>query len=216
MRTASVPLRPALPARPHVLGITGSMAMGKSTIMKLFARQRGVVCSNADMVVHALLAAGGAAVMDVARHFPNAVRQNARGQAWIDRAALGAEVFGNARKLTLLEQLLHPRVLAAQAAVVRAARVQGKRVVVLEIPLLFEIAAEASVHAVWVASAPHWLQRQRALARAGMTPQKLRAALARQLPDAKKRVRADAIIPTGLGLATTQRAMQRARVAKLA
>lgn len=189
-----------------ILGITGSLAMGKSTVARQAARSvRGAVLTDADKVVHQLLDVGGAAVEAVAEIFPAALRHDAANRPYIDRRALGAEVFGHPAQLARLEAELHHRVRAANMKTIRAARLQRRSLVVLEIPLLFETGAETICDEVWVASAPAFLQRQRALRRPGMTPEKLAAALSRQLPDRHKRDRAHEIIRTGLGKAASLR-----------
>ena len=192
--------------RPFVLGITGSMAMGKSTVARMAANGlRGAVRLDSDRVVHELLGPKGAAVAVVGETFPESLRYDAQGRAFIDRKALGTAVFGHPEKLSMLEALLHHRVRASNVKSIRQARLQGRRFVVIEIPLLFETEAEMLCDAVWVASAPAFLQRQRALKRPGMNEAKLHAALARQWPDRDKRARADAVIPTGLGKAYSMR-----------
>jgi dephospho-CoA kinase len=178
---------------PIILGLTGSIAMGKSTLAGQF-RQLGVPVCDSDALVHRLLARGGRAVEKVALLFPAAYADNA-----IDRAALGREVFGDSVKLKALESILHPMVRAEQEAFIRLARRRGKRVVVLDIPLLFETGAQGRCDHTVLATAPSFLQRQRALARPRMTIERFEEILARQIPDVKKRLRADWIVFTGLG-----------------
>jgi dephospho-CoA kinase len=188
----------------RVLGLTGGIAMGKSTAARLL-RDLGVAVHNADAAVHALLAAGGAGVAAVDAAFPGVVRDGA-----VDRAALGARVFGDPAALGRLEAILHPLARRSAAAFLAAARRRRARVVALDIPLLFETGAGSRVDAVIVVSAPAWLQRARALRRPGMTPAKLAAILARQTPDAEKRRRADAVVASGLGVARARRDLARA------
>ena len=176
-----------------VLGLTGGIAMGKSTAAAIFA-SFGVPVFDADAAVHALLAPGGAAVAPVDAAFPGC-RSPAGG---IDRKALGAMVFDRPDQLARLEAILHPLVQAAEARFLRQAAAAGRRVVVLDIPLLFETGAERRLDAVAVVSAPGFVQAQRVLRR-GMAPERLAAIRNRQLPDAEKRRRADFVIPTGLG-----------------
>lgn len=191
---------------PFVLGITGSLAMGKSTVARQAAHTvRGALLIDADKVVHQLLDVGGAAVDAVAAIFPAALRHDALQRPYIDRHALGGEVFGHPEKLARLEAELHHRVRHRNLAAIRTARLQRRPLVVLEIPLLFETGAEVICDEIWVASAPAFLQRQRALRRSGMNPAKLAAALARQWPDAQKRGHAHEIIRTGLGKAHSLR-----------
>lgn len=187
-----------------VLGLTGSIGMGKTTAGRMLQRMGCAVCDS-DAVVHKLFARGGGAGPKVAKLFPDCVRDGA-----VDRVALGKRVFGDPAALRRLEALVHPMVQAAQRAFLRRSAQRGRRVAVLDIPLLFETKAERRVDAVLTVSAPAFIQRRRVLARPGMTEEKLRAVLARQTPDAEKRRRADAVIPTGLGRAVSWRALRRA------
>jgi dephospho-CoA kinase len=180
-----------------VLGLTGSIAMGKSTAAAMF-RRLGVPVYDADRAVHRLLGKGGAAVTPVATAFPGVVVDGA-----IDRRLLGERVFGNAAALRELERILHPLVLRERQRFLRAARLQGRRLVVLDIPLLFETGGERACDAVAVVSAPASLQQARLLQRPGMSPERIAGVMRRQMPDKEKRRRADFIIPTGLGKATT-------------
>jgi dephospho-CoA kinase len=187
-----------------VYGLTGSIGMGKTTAAKMLRRMGCAVCDS-DAVVHQLFARGGAAVKPVGAAFPGVATDGA-----IDRAALGARVFGDPAALKWLECLVHPLVQAAQRRFLRHAAARGCKTAVLDIPLLYETQAEKRVAAVLVVSAPAFLQRQRVLRRPGMTADKLRAVLARQMPDHQKRRRADVVIPSGLGKAVTWRALRRA------
>jgi dephospho-CoA kinase len=180
-----------------VLGLTGSIAMGKSTAAAMF-RRLGVPVYDADRTVHRLLSEGGAAVPLVAAAFPGVVVEGA-----IDRQLLGARVFGNAATLHELEHILHPLVARERQRFLRAARLQGRRLVVLDIPLLFETGGERMCDAVAVVSAPAPLQYARLLQRPGMSPEQIAMVMRRQMPDEEKRRRADFIIPTGLGKAPT-------------
>jgi dephospho-CoA kinase len=175
-----------------VLGLTGSIAMGKSTAAQGF-RALEVPVFDADAAVHRLLGPGGAAVAPVAEAFPDCC-----GDGAIDRRQLGRLAFGDASALARLEAILHPRVRDAERRFLAQAAAARRPLVVLDIPLLFETGAERRVDGVAVVSAPAFLQRQRALRRAGMTGARLAAIGARQLPDAAKRRRADFVIATGL------------------
>ena len=166
--------------------------MGKSTAAQGF-RALEVPVFDADAAVHRLLGPGGAAVAPVAEAFPDARRDGA-----IDRRQLGRLVFGDASVLARLEAILHPLVREEERRFLAQAAAARRPLVVLDIPLLFETGAERRVDAVAVVSAPAFLQRQRALRRAGMTGARLAAIGARQLPDAVKRRRADFVIATGL------------------
>ncbi len=180
-----------------VLGLTGSIGMGKSTTAALFA-EAGVPVYDADAAVHALYAAGGGAVEAVRALFPDAVRDGA-----VDRAALAAEVVGAPDKLKRLEAAVHPLVAAHRASFFAA--LGQADLVVLDIPLLFETGGEAQVDKVVVVSAPAETQRARVLARPGMTAAKLDAILARQLPDGEKRARADFVIDTSRSVEDARR-----------
>jgi dephospho-CoA kinase len=180
-----------------VLGLTGSIAMGKSTAAAMF-RRLGVPVYDADRAVHRLLGKEGAAVPLVAAAFPGVVVEGA-----VDRRLLGARVFGNAAALRELERILHPLVMRERQRFLRAARLQGRRLVVLDIPLLFETGGERACDAVVVVSAPTSLQYARLLQRPGMNPERIATIMRRQMPDEEKRRRADFVIPTGLGKAPT-------------
>lgn len=182
-----------------ILGLTGSIGMGKSETAKMFAAL-GVPVYDADAAVHAAYAKGGAAVMPVSALFPGVVRDGA-----IDRAALGAAVFGDRGKLRALEAIVHPIVAAARSAWLETQAARGEPLVVLDIPLLYESAAQGSVDAVLVVSAPQDVQRARVLARPGMSAARLDAILAEQTSDAEKRQRADYIIETDKGLDAARR-----------
>ncbi len=187
-----------------VLGLTGSVGMGKSTAAAMF-RRLGVPVHDSDAVVHRLLAPHGAAVKAVAAEFPG-VR---RSEGGIDRAALGARVFGDAAALKRLERILHPLVCRSQQRFLAAAGAARHPLVVLDIPLLYETGAERRCDGVVVVSAPPCLQRARVMARPGMTAARFRAILAKQMPDAEKRRRADYVLPSGLGRAVTFRRLKR-------
>ena len=179
-----------------LLGLTGSIGMGKSTTAALFA-ERGAPVYDADAAVHALYARGGAAVASVEAAFPGVVVKGA-----VDRARLGARVLDDPAALRRLEAIVHPLVGAHRGAFLQAAA--GAPVVVLDVPLLFETGGDKAMSAVAVVSAPPEVQRARVLARPGMTATKLEAILARQLPDADKRARADFVIDTAHGLAAAR------------
>jgi dephospho-CoA kinase len=177
-----------------ILGLTGSIGMGKSTTSTMF-QDEGVPVYDADAAVHALYASGGAAVGPVEAAFPGVVVDGA-----IDRARLSAAVLGNPEALQILESIVHPLVGAHRIGFFEDARDQGADIVVLDIPLLFETNGHKKVDKVVVVSAPADVQHRRVLARPGMDAAKLEAILARQTPDAEKRARADFVIDTGQGL----------------
>ena len=176
-----------------VLGLTGSIGMGKTTAAEMFRCQK-IPVYDADAGVHHLLANGGAAVPMVAAAFPGAMSEGG-----IDRKALGKIVFDDPKALKRLEHIVHPLVRERQKAFLRSSASQRQQLVVLDIPLLFETGGDATCNAVAVVSAPFYLQRQRVLRRSGMTAEKFAGIVARQMPDLEKRRRADFIIPTGLG-----------------
>lgn len=188
-----------------ILGLTGSIAMGKSTASSLF-RAFGVPVFDADAAVHGLFVPGGAAVGPVLNAFPDC----ADGRGGIDRKALGKEVFDNPPALKRLEQIVHPMVRAVQRHFLvnqAADRRRRRSLVVMDIPLLYETGGDRLMDAVAVVSAPAFLQAQRVLRRPGMTKARLAAILARQMPDLVKRKRADFVIPTGLGKRTSIKAI---------
>ncbi|ACJ00174.1 dephospho-CoA kinase [Rhodospirillum centenum] len=186
-----------------VLGLTGSIGMGKSTAAAML-RRLGCPVHDSDAAVHRLYARGGAAVPVVAALFPDAVRNGA-----VDRAALSAHVVGRPEALRRLEAAVHPLVRADADRFLRRAARRKARVAVLDIPLLFESRGEGRVDRIAVVSAPASVQRARVLARPGMTPAKLAAILALQMPDREKRRRADFVVPTGLGRRHTLIALTR-------
>jgi dephospho-CoA kinase len=186
-----------------VLGLTGSIGMGKSTTAAMFAEEGAAVHSD-DAAVHALYAKGGAAVDAVAAAFAGVVRDGA-----VDRKALAARVVGDPQALRRLEAIVHPMVQQARARFLAEAERAGAAVAVLDIPLLFETGQDAAVDAVVVVSAPEMVQRARVLARQGMTLEGLEGLSARQLPDADKRARADFVIDTSGGLDQTRAQVRR-------
>ena len=190
-----------------ILGLTGSVGMGKSTAAREFRRMR-IPVHDADKAVHRLLGRGGKAVAAVATAFPGVEKGGA-----IDRAALGRLVFSDPAALKRLEAILHPLVRQAERAFLARARRRRRKLVVLDIPLLFETGGEARCDKVLVVSAPRRVQLARVMARPGMTAERLAGVEARQMPDAEKRRRADIIIETGLDrhhrLAKLHRALRR-------
>ena len=184
-----------------IVGLTGSIGMGKSTAARML-RQMGVPVYDADANVHAVQAPGGAALPAIEAAFPGVVKDGV-----LDRQALGARVFGNREALRRLEAIVHPLVGQRQRAFLKRAALRRERLVVLDIPLLFEGLGDRRVDATLVVSAPGFLQRRRVMARPGMTGQRLDGILRQQVPDAIKRRKASIVIPTGLGLAPTRRAL---------
>lgn len=178
------------------LGLTGSIGMGKSTVAAMFA-DLGVPVFDADAAVRQLQGPGGALIPAIEAAFPGTT-----GPDGVDRAALGARVFGDDAAIRALEAIVHPAVGRLRAQFL-ADHAQAP-LVVFDVPLLFETGGEAHVDAVAVVSAPHHVQRTRVLARPGLTDERLDAILARQTPDHEKRTRADFIIDTGVSLDETR------------
>lgn len=176
----------------RIIGLTGSIGMGKSTTMQLFAEQ-GVPVYDADAAVHAIYA--GEAVPVVEATFPGTTADGK-----VDRQKLSARVLGNPEALKKLEQIVHPMLGDHRRKFLEEAEKSGAPVAVLDVPLLFETGGERRVDAVVVVSAPADVQRARVLARENMTEEKLDAILARQTPDAEKRRRADFVVDTSAGL----------------
>ncbi len=183
--------------RPFLLGLTGSIGMGKSTAADMFARE-GVPVFDADAEVHRLQGPGGALVAAIEARFPGTT-----GQAGVDRQKLGARVLGNRHELSALEAIVHPAVARSQKRFL--ARHRARAVVILDIPLLYEKGGARKVGAVAVVSAPLWVQRRRVLRRAGMTQAKFAAIRRLQVPDRVKRARADFVIETGRPKSETRR-----------
>lgn len=187
-----------------VWGLTGSIGMGKSTAARAF-RRLGVPVFDADAAVHLLQAKGGRAVRPIGAAFPGCVRDGA-----VDREALRRAVLGDAAALKRLEAIVHPLVRAEQRRFLARWRGRGARLVVLDIPLLFETRRDLrEFDAILVVSAPASVQRARVLLRGGMTEARLAAIRARQMPDAEKRRRADHVIRTGLSRHHAQAAVRR-------
>jgi len=190
-----------------LLGLTGSIGMGKSTTAAMF-REAGVPVHDSDEAVHRLYS-GEAATLIEAR-FPGVVVDGT-----VDRNRLSEAVLGKPEALKALETIVHPLVRADADAFVARCRDEGTPIALLDIPLLFETGGENRVDRIVVVSAPAEIQRQRVLARPGMSEEKFTAILARQVPDAEKRARADYVIDTGKGM-DAARAAVRAIVAELA
>ena len=183
--------------RPFIIGLTGSIGMGKSTAAAMFVRE-GVPVFDADAEVHRLQGPGGALVPAIEARFPGTTGPNG-----VDRQKLGALVLGNTHELAALEAIVHPAVGKAQKRFL--ARNRARDVVVLDIPLLFEKGGWRKVGAIAVVSAPAWVQRKRVMRRPGMTAAKLKAIRRLQVADRVKRARADFIIETGRPKSETNR-----------
>lgn len=180
--------------RPLLIGLTGSIGMGKSETARLFARL-GVAVYDSDAAVHRLYEPGGAAVAAIAAAFPGSVNDGR-----VDRAALSERLAGDEAAFRRLEAIVHPLVAEEQRRFLEQAAGRGDDLVVLDIPLLFETGGQARMDAVVVVSAPGEVQRRRVLERPGMSAEKLDRILSRQTPDAEKRARADYVVETDKGL----------------
>jgi dephospho-CoA kinase len=174
-----------------ILGLTGSLGMGKSATAKMFAEE-GVPVHDADAVVHRLY--DGEATPQIEAVFPGTTKDGK-----VDREKLGKRVLGDAAAIKRLEQIVHPLVGAASARFLAEAERKGASVAVLDVPLLFETGGDARCDAVVVVSAPADIQHARAFERPGMSDGKLAAILAKQMPDAEKRARADFVVDTSKG-----------------
>jgi dephospho-CoA kinase len=196
MRTLATAPAAMLAADMKVIGLTGGIGMGKSTAAAVFRRARLPVF-DADACVHRLQAEGGAALPAIGRAFPGTVAERG-GRLVLDRAALRAAVLADPAALRQLEAILHPMVRAAERAFLARARRAGAPAAVLDIPLLFETGGAARVDCIVVVSAPASVQRDRLRRRRFMDAAQITAVLARQMPDAAKRRRADIVVRTGL------------------
>lgn len=182
----------------YLIGLTGSIGMGKSQTARFFEAE-GVPCYDADAAVHALYEKGGAAVAPIGELVPDAIIDGA-----VDRAILGQYVLKDAALLKALEVIVHPLAGAAQKAFLMHEMEKGTKAVVLDIPLLLENSGEAYVDSVVVVSAPPALQRARVLARAGMSEERFSDILAKQMPDAEKRKKAEFIVDSSISLEDAQ------------
>mgnify|MGYP002630767901 CR=1 FL=1 len=185
-----------------ILGLTGSIGMGKTTAAGML-RYLGLPVYDSDAAVHRLLGQGGRAVAAIGKAFPGVVEDGA-----VNRKALGERVFGDPEALKNLEAIVHPLVREVQESFLKRAAARREKIVVLDVPLLFETDGDDVCDAVIVVSAPRFLQEARVLARGGMTRERLAAVLARQLSDSEKRHRADFVVPSGLGRALTLRRLK--------
>ena len=176
-----------------ILGLTGSIGMGKSTAAIDFRRLK-VAVHDADATVHTLMAPGGGAFEQICQVFPGA-----RSKAGIDRKRLGDLVFADTAALKRLEAILHPLVRIHKTEFLRRSALRRQKLVVLDVPLLYETGTEAKCDAVVVVTAPAFVQRARVMNRPGMTAEKFESILAKQVPDASKRRSADFVVQTGLG-----------------
>jgi dephospho-CoA kinase len=178
----------------RVIGLTGSIGMGKSTTAAMF-REAGIPVYDADAAVHEAYDVGGVAVGPVGEAFPGVVKDGR-----VDREELRKRVLGNTEALKVLNGIVHPLIGQNRAKVFAEAEAAGADIIIMDVPLIYETGGEKNMAAVIVCSAPVDVQRERVLAREGMTPERLDAILAQQVPDAEKRARADYVVDTGKGL----------------
>ena len=186
-----------------VVGLTGSIGMGKSTAAEMLM-QMGVPVHDSDKIAREAAADGGAAISEILKQFPDAFVDGK-----LDRGLLGQIIFKDDAKRVALESIIHPMVRQSQQDFMRAEAAKGHKIVVLDIPLLYETGAEARVDKVIVVSAPFFVQKKRVMARPGMTESKFKGILASQVPDEEKRARADFVVLTGLGKVYTERALKK-------
>lgn len=175
-----------------IIGLTGSIGMGKTTVAKMFA-SLGIPVLDSDLVVHEIMTRPGI-IKRISALFPAALKKGA-----LDRTEIGKAVFGKPKELRKLESILHPKVKEAQRKFIQKQRLRGAKAVVLDIPLLYETHGERRMDHVVVVSAPITVQKQRVMKRPNMTEAKLRSILKRQLSDEKKRKKADFLVRTGEG-----------------
>jgi dephospho-CoA kinase len=186
-----------------IIGLTGGIGMGKSTVAK-YLRQIGFPVFSADDAVNALLKKGGAGVVPVATFFPETLKRGG-----IDHKLLGRAVFDQPKKLDKLEEIIHPLVIKAEKAFLQKTRKTKARAAILEIPLLFETGAEKRCNITLCVTASAIVQKARVLSRKNMDRKKLQGIMARQMPDAEKCRRADYVVPTGTDMTTTKKCLRK-------
>jgi dephospho-CoA kinase len=191
-----------------VIGITGSIGMGKTTAANML-REMNIPVHDSDASVHKLLGPDGPAVPSVGKLFPDVLQKDAAGRELIDRQALGRIVFGDRQKKRALEEILHPMVRAESDAFKEEMKKKAHKIIALDIPLLFETGGEKRVDVTICVSAPTDVQRERVLARPGMTSEKFDRIVSGQLPDAEKRKRADYIVETDKGFDDMRKQLQK-------
>ncbi|NHN90505.1 dephospho-CoA kinase [Acetobacter sicerae] len=187
-----------------VLGLTGGIGMGKTTVARMLSRA-GFPVFDSDATVHRLQGPGGDAVLLIGKLIPAALVKNARGEFSLDRQELRKAVMAHPDLIKQLEKIIHPLVFAARDRFLRRCRHKGTDWVVIDVPLLFETGGDRRCDRVVVVSAPRRTQIARIARRRGMTPAEAQRMIARQMPDHEKRRRADVVIRTGLSMADTRR-----------
>jgi dephospho-CoA kinase len=186
-----------------VIGLTGSIGMGKSTVAKMM-KGFGLPVYSADEAVHEVMKKGGSAVRPVRKFFPESIKKGA-----VDRMSLSRSIASDPRRLRQLERIIHPLIRESERAFLKKAKERKAPAVVLEIPLLFETGAEKRCDVVLCVSSPRKIQKERVLGRKGMTEEKFRALIARQMPSSEKCKRANYVVPTGTTLAETKDSLRR-------
>lgn len=190
------------------IGLTGSIGMGKSTASQMF-RDLGIPVHCADKAAHDLMAPGGKAVDAILEHFPSAKAENNDGQAYIDRQKLGQIVLAAPLALKKLEEILHPLIKEDSQRYLANAKKLGHKIVIFDIPLLFEKGRDQEMDQIICITAPEEVQRERVLARPNMTEEKFQQILAKQIPDAEKRKRSDIIIESHHGMDAMRNEVQK-------
>jgi dephospho-CoA kinase len=186
-----------------VAGLTGSIGMGKSTAADML-RKMGIPIHDADATVHKLMGPGGDAVAAIAALCPAALKTGGDGADFIDRKILGRHIFADPALKKAVEDTLYPLVQASEEKFIAEKKIEGHRLAVLDVPLLFETSWDLRVDKTIVVSAPPEVQKARVMARPGMTEERFNSVLAAQMPDAEKRRRADFVVDTGKGLEDTR------------
>lgn len=189
-----------------IIGLTGSIGMGKSTLAKQF-RSIGVPVHDADKTVHDLMSPNGAAFDAVAQNFPDVIMDGK-----IDRKALGKIVFNNAEKRAILENIVIPRVRQSSNQFIAQCRKRREKICVLDIPLLFETGRDAQMDEIICVTAPKWVQKRRVLKRKNMTEDKFKAIVKTQYPDYRKRLRSDHVITSARGRRHTLNTIKRIKI----
>jgi dephospho-CoA kinase len=192
-----------------IIGLTGSIGMGKSTTARLMA-EMGIPNHSADDAIHAAYAAGGKGVPLIKQKYPSVIDIDENGNEFVNRQKLGQIVFNDPEKLKQLEDIIHPLVKESEQVFLQDCREKGLPFAVLDIPLLYETGAVKRVDVTFCVSAPKDIQRARVLKRPGMTEEKFENILKRQVPDAEKRKKADFVITTDVSLENTKEQLYRA------